>query len=125
MVKRATVKLNAQQKGLSSPNEAKIFSKAATCIFQGKKRQVSSVQGSDVGTKTHFNRDDLNPSRTFPRLPDQCRVDLSRNLRSMSNGKNSALGIDAVVNGRAANSFNSEKLMHWKHETDRVVSMQK
>ena len=36
---RATVKLNAQQKGLSSPNEAKIFSNAATCIFKGK-RQV-------------------------------------------------------------------------------------
>ena len=26
----------------------------------------------------------------------------------MSDGKNSAFGIDAVVNGRAANSFNSE-----------------
>ena len=39
VVKRATVKLNAQQKGLSSPNKAKIFTKAATCIFRGK-RQV-------------------------------------------------------------------------------------
>ena len=26
----------------------------------------------------------------------------------MGNGKNSALSVDAVVNGRAANSFNSE-----------------
>ena len=65
------------------------------------------VQGSDVGTKTHFNRDDLT-FRDIPSVPDQCRVDLSRNLRSMSNGKNSALSINAVVNGRAANSFNSE-----------------
>ena len=65
------------------------------------------VQGSDVGTKTHFNRDDLT-LRDIPSVPDQCRVDLSRNLRSMSNVKNSALSINAVVNGRAANSFNSE-----------------
>ena len=65
------------------------------------------VQGSKVGTKTHFNRDDLT-LRDIPSVPDQCRVDLSRNLRSMSNGKNSALSVDVVVNGRAANSFNSE-----------------
>ena len=52
----------------------------------------------------------------IPSVPDQCRVDLSCNLRSKSSGKNgskssgknSALRIVAVVNGRAANSFNLE-----------------
>ena len=82
------------------------FSVRPPHVFSGENDKFV-VQGSDVGTKTHFNRDDLT-LRDIPSVPDQCRVDLSRNLRSMSNGKNSALGIDAVVNGRAANSFNSE-----------------
>ena len=88
------------------------FSVRPPHVFSGENDKFV-VQGSDVGTKTHFNRDDLT-LRDIPSVPDQCRVDLSRNLRSMSNGKNSALGIDAVVNGRAANSFNSEtnKLEH-------------
>ena len=82
------------------------FSVRPPHVFSGENDKFV-VQSSDVGTKTHFNRDDLT-LRDIPSVPDQCRVDLSRNLRSMSNGKNSALGIDAVVNGRAANSFNSE-----------------
>ena len=105
MVKRATVKLNAQQKGLSSTNKAEIFSRPPH-VFSGENDNFV-VQGCDVGTKTNFNRGDLT-LRDIPLVPDQCRVDLSCNLRSMSNDKNSALSIDAAVNGRAANSFNSE-----------------
>ena len=82
------------------------FSVRPPHVFSGENDKFV-VEGSDVGTKTHFNRDDLT-LRDIPSVPDQCRVDLSCNLRSMSNGKNSALSVDAVVNGRAANSFNSE-----------------
>ena len=86
------------------------FSVRPPHVFSGENDKFV-VQGSDVGTKTHFNRNDLT-LRHIPSVPDQCRVDLSCNLRSMSDGKNSAFGIDAVVNGRAANS-STQKLMHW------------
>ena len=82
------------------------FSVRPPHVFSGENDNFV-VQGCDVGTKTHFNRGDLT-LRDILLVPDQWRVDLICNLRSMSNDKNSALSIDAAVNGRAANSFNSE-----------------
>ena len=99
-------KTKCTTKGSQQSEHSQKFSVRPPHVFSGENDKFV-VQGSDVGTKTHFNRDDLT-LRDITSVPDQCRVDLSCNLRSMSNGKNSALSVDAVVNGRAANSFNSE-----------------